>query len=630
MERMMRTIRLMRPSLAPRAERTLPAMLLLVAALLWPHPGVAASETVHLEPAPLEDLPKADLDIEDDGIHLSLDDAVEIALRRNLGLVVERYNWIQAHEGVLQSLGIYDTLLSGSLSHNDSTQPTTQAFEGVPVTTSTQDRFSLDLSQLTPTGGLAELNWFGSKQNTNSQNAVLNPQYFSSLNGSFTQPLLRGFGKLATERQIMVARVSAARSRSDFEQQVAETIQAVDSAYWDLVEARDQLGVAQEALQLAQTLHKQNKVRVDVGTLAPLELIQSQAGIAGREEDIIRSEAAIGDAADHLRQLLNLEQGPLWSRPIVPTTDPKTTKIDVDVDDSIHTALAERPEIASEIHQIESLKIDAKYFRNQVLPQIDLILSYGLSGLAGTGPPLVDPDTGMEVGGANGNLGDALDQIQNRDFADWQVQLQFSYPIQNRDRRARSAIARSALDQGLTQLEQLKQQVVTEVRTAARQVETTAKQIDSARVSREARGAESRRRAQALRERHVVELPGAPDPGGPDPGAQPRGQRHHRLPASPRQLLPDHRAPHRAGRRGNRHGGSCVLRVRVRATEPTEPAEAGRDGTWRVRVRSTRGGRGGTRGASDDWSVRSSRPRRPSARSASGRPGGWCWWCCSS
>ncbi len=450
-------------------------MLLLLATLLWPHPGSAASETVHLQPTPPEALPKADLDVEDDGIHLSLDNAIEIALRRNLGLVVERYNWVQTNDGVLRSLGIYDLSAFATVTSSDSTQPSAQVIEGVGTISTKNQSLNLGLSQLLPTGGTVDLTLLdANKTSSNNKNLPFNPLYSASSSVTLTQPLLRGVGKLATERQILVARTNADQSRASFEQQVSDTIEAVDSAYWDLVEARDQLGVAQEALDLAKTLHNQNKIRVEVGTLAPLELIQSKAGIAGREEDIIRAESAIGDAADHLRQLLNLDQGPLWEKEIVPTTDPKAQRIDVKVNDAIKTALAERPEIAGQIHRLDGLKINRRFSRNQLLPQLDLRIDYGLAGQAG-----------KSTSGLSGDLNDAVSQIRGRDFDSWRAQLTVSYPIQNRQARAQAAIDEAALEQGLAQLAQLEQTVVTEVRTAVRQVQTTAKQIDSAKISRE-------------------------------------------------------------------------------------------------------------------------------------------------
>jgi outer membrane protein TolC len=465
----------MRPKPAPRAERILTAMLLLLATLLWPQPGSAASETVHLQPTPADDLPKADLDIEDDGIHLGLDDAIEIALRRDLGLLVERYNWTQTNLGVLQDLGIYDLNAYASLSSSDSTQPSSQVIEGVGTITTKNQAWNLGLSQLLPTGGTVNVTLLSAnKTSSNNKNLPLNPLYSANSSVTLTQPLLQGVGRLATNRQILVARTNAAQSEADFEQQVSILIQDVDSAYWNLVEAQDQLGVAHEALDLAKTLHEQNKVRVEVGTLAPLELIQSQAGIAGREEDIIRAESAVGDAADHLRQLLNLDQGPLWDKGIIPTTDPKAQRLDVNVDDAIKTALADRPEIASLLHQIDGLKISQRYSRNQLLPQLDLRVDYGLAGQAGKNP-----------NGGGGDLSDAVHQIRGRDFDSWRAQLTVSYPIQNRQARAQAAIAEAALEQGRARLAQLKQQVLTDVRTAVRQVQTTAKQIDSAKISRE-------------------------------------------------------------------------------------------------------------------------------------------------
>jgi HAE1 family hydrophobic/amphiphilic exporter-1 len=444
-----------------------------------------SGQVVHLEPTPIESLEEPGLEIREDAIQLSLDQAVEIALRRNLGLVIERYNWVQTREGVLQSLGIYDTLLDGLLQYEDETSPTVQVTEGVPVTQTTSEFYQLGLAQLTPLGGLAEVGVSGFTQDTNSQNVFLNPLYSTSADLTYSQPLLRGFGKLPTERRIMVARATAAQTTEIFEQRLAETINTVEEAYWNLVEARNQLVVAQESLGLAQVLHDQNQIRVDVGTLAPLELISSEAGIANREEGIIRSEAAIGDAEDQLRLLLNLNQGELWDRPIVPVTDPETSRIDLDLQGAIRTALSERPEVASQLYRIDALEIDSRFFRNQMLPQVDLRFNYGLGGLSGNGPEIVDPETGEILNPATqGGFGDAFGQVADRDFDRWQVQLLFAYPLQNRERRAQRVISDLALEQGLVELEQLQQQIVTEVRAAARQVETAAKQIESARVSR--------------------------------------------------------------------------------------------------------------------------------------------------
>lgn len=477
--------RLPRPAATrARAGTSLLALSVLCALLALGMP--ARAQELQLRPTPHDALDPANLDVGEEAIQLTLDQAVEIALRRNLGLVIERYNWIQAREGILQSLGIYDLLVDGSAQFSDTTEPTVAAVEGVPVTTRQSELYNLGLSQLVPTGGLLSLDATGFTQETNSRNVFLNPLYNTTTELAFRQPLLRGFGRLPTERQIMVARVASAQTTEVVELQVARTIESVEIAYWDLVGARNQLVVAREALQLAQVLHDQNRVRVDVGTLAPLELIQSEAGIANREEGIILAEAAIGDAEDRLRLLLNLEQGEYWNTPIVPATDPETERVTIDVEDAVATAFRERPEMAAQAYRIEALDIDRRFFRNLARPQLDLQLSYGLEGLSGTGQAIRDPETGEIITPAtSGGFGEAFEQVRDGEFDRWTAQVLFSYPLQNRERRSQATLAELELEQGMTELEQLGQEIRTEVRAAARQVETAAKQIESARVSRQ-------------------------------------------------------------------------------------------------------------------------------------------------
>ncbi|MFP3939924.1 MAG: TolC family protein [Thermoanaerobaculia bacterium] len=463
---------------ALRGRRALAALLL---AGLLPLAGTPVQgDPVQLAPTHLDDLESPNLEVAEDGIQLTLDQAVEIALQRNLGLVIERYNWIQAREGVLESLGMYDTLFSAGYEQRDVTQPTIEVVEGVPVTQQTSEGFSLTLSQLVPTGGVAELTTSASDQESNSQNVFFNPLFNADASLTFTQPLLRGFGRTATERSLMVARVGASQSVEFLEQRISETVLAVEQAYWDLVGARNQLTVAEEALRLAEVLHEQNQVRVEVGTLAPLELIQSEAGIASREEEIILAEAAIEDAADQLRQLLNLERGELWNTPIIPATDPETEPIEIDVEEAISTALNERPELAAQLYRLDSLEIEERFFRNLARPQLDFVANYGLSGL--TGDSEGDPDAGIDP--TTGSFSDSFDQVTARDFDRWSVQLRLSYPLQNREGRAQATRAQLALEQGLAELDQLEQEISTEVRAAARQVETASKQIESAQISR--------------------------------------------------------------------------------------------------------------------------------------------------
>src|SRR6185295_4288028 len=169
---------------------------------------------------------------------------------------------------------------------------------------------------------------------------------------------------------------------------------------------------AQESLGLARDLHERNRIQVEVGTMAPLEIVQSEAAIASREEDIIRATANIGDAEDVLRQLLNLPSGELWEKAILPTTPSETEKVAITVDEAIATAYAERPELRTEELRVAQAQLDAEFFRGQLKPTLDLNLDYGFSGV------------GL-------NFDDALSQVSGLDFRGWTARLTFAYPIQN-------------------------------------------------------------------------------------------------------------------------------------------------------------------------------------------------------
>lgn len=437
-------------------------------------PRIVVGATAGAAPAP------PDLPVVDGKVELSLDQALALALERELGLRVQRYTRTQTWYGILQVKGIYDLNLNGVVSTLDNTgaqvsQLTAASFK--------QQTWNLGLAQLIgPLNSRVRVDFDNTRSESDVVFNALNPSFDSSLRFGYSQPLLRNFGRNPGTRALRVARKNDQSTASQFERSVSNTIQNVDFAYWNLVAARQQLYVSQESLTLARELHSRNKIQVDVGTLAPLELVQSEAAIATREEDIIRAEAAVGDAADQLRQLLDLPPGDVWAAEIVPTTKPETERISIDVEQAISTALITRPEIHAQQSEVERLAIDAVFLHDQLKPSLDLDLGYRFNGTGGT--QTRDPVTGAPLPRPiQGGYGDALDQIRNRDFDGWSAMLTLGIPIQNRAAKAGDIIGKLDLQRGQLTLDQVKLQVETQVRTAARAVTTAAKQIDAARIS---------------------------------------------------------------------------------------------------------------------------------------------------
>lgn len=423
----------------------------------------------------------AELRVKGDEIHLTLEEAVELALARNLNLRTQRYSREQARLGIEQATGIYDFNLQASLDTSKTESPSASNLDGADVQNQKRTNLTVGGSQLFSTGGVLGVSFPNGRFETNSSFSLLNPSFSSGLDFSYSQPLLRGFGRSATEYGLEVARVSSDISEQQFVAEVITTIQSVENAYWNLVAARYALRVAEDSLKLAQELHANNKVRVDVGTLAPLELVQSEAQIATREEAIIRARGVVGDAEDLLFFYLNIDQGEAWSKTILPDTEASIEHPKVDLAKSIETALTSRPELISQKLQIQTLTLDQAFRAQEVKPRLDLKASYGLSGLGGD-VVIRNPDGSIDST-LPGGWNDAFEQVTGFDFPGWSVGVEFGLPIQNRAAKARKAIADLALEAGKDGARQLELRVTTEVRAAVRGLETAREQLESAKVS---------------------------------------------------------------------------------------------------------------------------------------------------
>lgn len=439
------------------------ALLALLLALLAAG-GPARAAEVHINTQAVR--PPAEppaLDIKAGKVQLSVDQAIEIALRQNLDLVVQRYVRTQQRLSIVQSLGIYDLVGSVNVLDSSSTFPNVSQVNGSKSDTQSG---GFSFTQAIPWGGNVILGYNNAKTDNNSPFRSAATLYNNGFNLTYNQPLLQGFGRLATERGILIARNNSDVGRQQFNLQVTATIQQVENAYWNLVQAKDQLNVAEESLGLAKELHERNRIQVEVGTMAPLELVQSEAAIATREGTIIGAQAAVGNAEDVLRRLLNVPSGTLWETPIEPTTRPETERIAINVDDALKTAYDSRPELRAQDLQLALAKLNSEYFRNLLKPSLGLQVQYGYNGI----------DTAFS---------DAFSQITGLKFNTWQASLVLAYPIQNRSARAQSASANLDVDRFKLLYESEKTVVSTEVRTAARGVVTAAKQIDAARKSTE-------------------------------------------------------------------------------------------------------------------------------------------------
>ncbi len=425
--------------------------------------GLAPSDRISVDVMEMNpEVGELHLDVANNVLSLTLDQAVEIALRRNLALILQRYIRNEARLGVPQALGIYDLNLTGLAGAQEIKSPT-DISSGLAGKSSSQE-LKLGLAQLVPSGGNLSFSWDQIRdKETGGLSLLTVPIYKPTWSLNFTQPLLKGFGSTVTDQGILLALNTSSTNRVQFELQAITVSVTVIDAYWNLVNAREQLVVAQESLQLARDLNERNIIQVQVGTLAPLEIVQSQAAIATREQGIISAQQAIGDAADALRLALNLPQD-LYQYDILPTTPPESDTIQINLEESIKTALDNRVEVKQEHLTVDRAKITAAVTRNALLPALNFNALYNLTG----GSP---------------SFGTALSQVTAFDFPGWTLSLNFAFPLQNRAARAANAIAELDVDRFGRELEQEQKTVINEVRKAVRGIETAEKVIVAARAS---------------------------------------------------------------------------------------------------------------------------------------------------
>lgn len=442
-------------------------------------PGAAVAQEPAPTPVPVPS-PAPDTRPE---LRLSLEDAVKRTLENNTDIAVERYNPEDSAEQIKEVVGNYDFFLTGFVGKESRTDPPRNAFAGGDKVDTDTWTYDVGATKLFGTGATLALDFNNTRSTTNNVFSTFNPSFGSSFDARLTQPLLKNFKIDSTRQALRVAKKNKEISDVQFKQTVINTVATIKQLYYDLIFAMDNLSVANKSLALARKLLDENQIKVKVGTLAPLDVVAAESEVASRAEGVIVAESAMRDAEDNIRRVIFPRHEPEnWAVRIVPTDRPSADPVPVDVETAIRNALANRTDVLASRKNIENAEIGIQFAKNQTLPGVDLVGAYGVVGLGGTqvrdafGDPLPNP--------IPGGAGDALSSLFGRDFPTWTLGVNLSYPIPNRTARATAARARLSRDQAQAALARLEMQVVSEVRSAARAVETDMKRIDSTRAAR--------------------------------------------------------------------------------------------------------------------------------------------------
>ncbi|HYV05262.1 MAG TPA: TolC family protein, partial [Blastocatellia bacterium] len=423
---------------------------------------------------------------------LALQDAISLALQNNLDIEQFRQG-VQIAERSLYSLkGVYDILSSADVNYRSQTVPIVSIFGGGGATSSlTQRTFTSNFvtSQfMQQTGGYWEADFTNNRTVTSSTASLLTTNYNPTLTFNFTQPLMRNFAIDANRRSIQVAKKTLDLTDSQFRQRVIEIINSVQRAYWDLVYAIRNEGIARDSVELARTQLDNNRKMVEAGTLAPIELRSTEAQLETAKGNVIVALQGVTTAENALKILLLKDASDkMWSSAIAPTDEPRSSQPTFDLDEATRLALKNRPELDQIKIQTEQKNIDIKYYQNQTKPQVDLYGNYGNQGLAGAPSTFVD-STGAVLGQRvlprfNGGYFQSLNNLFSQDFKSYQVGVRLSFPWRNRT--AEGNLGRSLAE--ARQLDARQRQVVetvqVDVRNALQAVVASAQRLEAAKAA---------------------------------------------------------------------------------------------------------------------------------------------------
>ena len=416
---------------------------------------------------------------------LSLKDAIIRTLSNNISIQVESFNNKVKKESVAESLSEFDATLGLELSTGRKTQQLASAFSSPNRMGNDNDNWDLSLSQKLITGANYQFDFTNNRNKTNSKTAGLNPSYRSEFQLSLTQPLLKNFGIDLNKRNIHIANNKVDISENEFKTKVIAVVSEIENTYWDFVLSLRDLEVKQKSLERAKDLQRLVKSQVLVGTLAPIETLQAESEVASREEFLLTAQDAIEDNQDKIKNILNIEfLSPEGLSPIYPSTHANIIIEDVDINESMKMALANRPDYLGKKKDLENKNILVKYQENQIYPSVDLVGSIGLNGLSGEAIT-IKSGTFQGTSAYGGSYGNALTDSLSTNYYDWELGVQFSYPLGNRAAKSKLSASRLEKAQLILSIKELEKNIILDIRESVRQLKTDSKRIKAATVAKQ-------------------------------------------------------------------------------------------------------------------------------------------------
>ena len=454
---------------------------------------------------------------DDEVQQVTLKETIAIALENNPGIAAQRLEPTRQETAVLQAQSSFDPTLSGELTRTHSITPNASSLAGTRTLVTDDRSANLHLFKTFRTGTLATVDFLNDRLDANPRFQQLRPQYKTQLNLSVVQPLLRNFGWDFSYLVVRVAQQTAEAALFQYEAQLANFVEQVIEGYWSIVRARENLQVQRESKALADRTVDENEARVRVGLLPPVAVLEAQADAKSREEQVIRADNDLAVARQLLAQLVYYRPHDTFvPRTLEPAEEAVPEEVAVDLDRDLAVAIEERPEVLASARGVRTQQLNERIASNALLPQLDLVGSYGVNGLSGTNRPistttLVNRFSSTDLGGGRciplgpgegficqvpatvsfgtspfaGPASEAYERLTSNDFRTYSVGVQFQVPLSNALARSEITQSRIARTEAELNHRETLSTVTLEVRQSTANLTSARQRIDTTRVARE-------------------------------------------------------------------------------------------------------------------------------------------------
>ena len=434
------------------------------------------------------------------GLAITLDEVERRALERNPAVAEARLATDAADYTVAESRTAYTPNLTIGINQRSQTNPSTsQLAGGQSQVTNNATNYSTGIAQQLP--------WFGARYSvdfnsnrsaTSNVFSTFNPSYTSGFTATVTQPLLQGFKIDPARAQIQVADLNRSIADVQLRQETDIMLHSVRRAYWELVYAVDALETAKRSEDLARRNLADNKLRVELGTLASIDVVQSEAEIASRHQATVQAEGAWRNAQVNLKELIVKDTSdPIWTATLLPVERPAADRAEIDVAAAIANATANRTDLQIARRQQQSSDVTLRLANDQRRPAVDLTLNYGASGVGGTQILRGDVLGSSATGAIPGGYFDALSSLAGMNYPTWSLGLNVTMPMGKK--AADAAYARGVVErrQADMRLESLQLRAAADVTRAAQAIRSAEEVVEAAAAARQL--AERRLQAETAR-----------------------------------------------------------------------------------------------------------------------------------